>query len=82
MTRAQTGGVTGLCLDPHDLALAKYFARREKDIEFTRQMVAHGILEEPRLMKLLATMTVSPEERTRIGAHIAKDFARAKASAE
>ena len=70
----ETGGVTGLCLDPHDLALAKYFARREKDMEFTKQMVAHGILDEAKLIKLLATMPVSPEVRTRIASNIAKDF--------
>jgi hypothetical protein len=31
-----TQGVRGLCLDPHDLAIAKYVARRGKDIAFTR----------------------------------------------
>ena len=33
-----TDGVRGLCLDPHDLAIAKYVARREKDIVFTREL--------------------------------------------
>ena len=31
-----TEGVRGLCLDPHDLAIAKYVACREKDVIFTR----------------------------------------------
>src|SRR5665213_3059494 len=31
-----TDGVAALCLDPHDLAIAKYCAGREKDILFTR----------------------------------------------
>jgi hypothetical protein len=31
-----TEGVRGLCLDPHDLAIVKYAARREKDLVFTR----------------------------------------------
>jgi hypothetical protein len=29
-----TGGVKGLCLEPHDLAIAKYAASREKDFVF------------------------------------------------
>ena len=33
-----TGGVAGLCLDPHDLAIAKYAAGREKDAVFTREL--------------------------------------------
>jgi hypothetical protein len=37
-----TQGVSGLCLDPHDLAIAKYVARREKDIVFTRALAARG----------------------------------------
>jgi len=31
--------VVGLCLDPHDLAIAKYVAGREKDLEFNRELV-------------------------------------------
>src|SRR5688572_7094832 len=31
-----TGGIKGLCLETHDLAIAKYVARREKDIAFNR----------------------------------------------
>ena len=34
-----TDGVRGLCLDPHDLAIAKYVARREKDLIFTRDLL-------------------------------------------
>jgi hypothetical protein len=37
-----TDGVLGLCLDPHDLAIAKYVAAREKDVQFNRQLVSHG----------------------------------------
>ena len=39
-----TQGVSGLCLDPHDLAIAKYVARREKDIVFTRALAARGMV--------------------------------------
>jgi hypothetical protein len=39
-----TEGVRGLCLDPHDLAIAKYVAHRDKDIIFTRELAKRGIV--------------------------------------
>jgi hypothetical protein len=70
-----TEGVQGLCLDPHDLAISKYAARREKDIVFTRELADRGIVSEDRLLALLDQTSVSEEVRRRIRAHIAGDFA-------
>jgi hypothetical protein len=70
-----TEGVRGLCLDPHDLAIAKYVARREKDIVFTRELAKRGIVSRDRLLALLDQTPVSDEMRQRISAHIARDFA-------
>src|SRR5271165_5053254 len=47
-----TGGVTGLCLDPHDLAIAKYAACREKDVVFTRELASRKIVSHDRLLAL------------------------------
>ncbi|MDP8985871.1 MAG: hypothetical protein M3N97_12735 [Pseudomonadota bacterium] len=69
-----TEGVQGLCLDPHDLAIAKYVARRAKDIVFTRELAKRGIVSRERLLALLDETPVSREARGRIHAHIAKDF--------
>jgi hypothetical protein len=69
-----TEGVLGLCLDPHDLAIAKYVARREKDIVFTRELAKRGIVSRDRLLALLDQTPVSAEVRGRIQTHIAKDF--------
>jgi len=69
-----TEGVRGLCLDPHDLAIAKYVARREKDIVFTRELAKRGIVSRDRLLALLDQTPVSDEMRQRISAHIARDF--------
>jgi hypothetical protein len=44
-----TEGVLGLCLDPHDLAIAKYVARREKDVVFNGELARRGIVDEGRL---------------------------------
>jgi hypothetical protein len=54
-----TEGVRGLCLDPHDLAIAKYVARREKDIVFTRELAKRGIVSCDRLLELLDQTPVS-----------------------
>jgi hypothetical protein len=69
-----TLGVTGLCLDPHDLAIAKYVARREKDIVFTRALAARGIVQKPQLLTLLAKTPVDAESRERIRGFIESDF--------
>ena len=70
----ETEGVQGLCLDPHDLAIAKYVARREKDMIFTRELAKRGIVSRDRLLALLDLTAVSEEVRGRIHTHIAKDF--------
>jgi hypothetical protein len=71
-----TDGVSGLCLDPHDLAIAKYVARREKDVEFTRELARRGITHRKRLLTLLDQTPVTEQIRDRIRADIAADFAR------
>jgi hypothetical protein len=38
-----TGGGTGLCLDPNDLAISKLVASREKDLEYLRLLFAQGL---------------------------------------
>jgi hypothetical protein len=70
-----TEGVSGLCLDPHDLAIAKYVAGREKDVLFTRELAGRGIVSNDRLLVLVEQTPVSEEIRRRIRAHIARDFA-------
>jgi hypothetical protein len=69
-----TDGVVGLCLDPHDLAIAKYVARREKDSIFTRELAARAIVSKDRLLALLDQTPVSEEIREEILRHIAGDF--------
>jgi len=74
MPPGDTEGVMGLCLDPHDLAIAKYVARREKDIVFTRELARQGLVFRDRLLALLDQTPVAAELRERIRADIAKDF--------
>lgn len=56
-----TNGVTGLCLDPHDLFISKLAAWRDKDIEFVKAMIAHDMVDKGRLLAL-ATKVPNPED--------------------
>ena len=71
-----TEGVKGLCLDPHDLAIAKYASRRDKDVAFTRELARRGIVDRERLLELLEQTAVSAEVRERIRGDIGNDFRR------
>jgi len=69
-----TDGVKGLCLDPHDLVIAKYIARREKDLIFIRELARRGLVTRKRVLALLHETPVSETERQRIRNDIARDF--------
>src|SRR5215831_10230825 len=71
-----TEGVRGLCLDPHDLAIAKYVARRDKDLAFNRALAQRKIVRRQRLLALLEKTRVTEPVRARIRGDIDQDFAR------
>ena len=61
---ANTGGHAGLCLEVHDLAISKYVAGREKDLEFTRELARHGMTDRKTLLaRLAATKLDAPLAR-------------------
>jgi len=70
-----TEGVAGLCLDPHDLAISKYVARRDKDLMFTRELARRGVTSRKPLLALLEQTPVDEATRERIRADIENDFA-------
>lgn len=74
LPQGDTEGVTGLCLDPHDLAIAKYVAHRDKDIAFTRELARRGLVSRNRLFTLLDQTAVAADVRQRIRADIVSDF--------
>ena len=51
-----TGGVTALCLEPHDLWLSKAVANRPKDREFCTALVARGLVDVRTLRARCARM--------------------------
>jgi hypothetical protein len=61
-------------LDPHDLAIAKYVAGRDKDLVFTRELATRGLVAQDRLKALLDETPVSKEVRDRIRNQMSRDF--------
>ena len=70
-----TAGVAGLCLDAHDLAIAKYVAGREKDLAFTAALARHGLVGRKKLLDRLAQTDIPPALRTLARGRIGRDFA-------
>lgn len=62
---ANTRGVTGLCLEPHDLCVAKLLAGRPKDIEYVRALLDHHIVSAELLIQRLSGVDAADDERRR-----------------
>jgi hypothetical protein len=71
----ETEGVTGMCLDPHDLAIAKYVAGRDKDRIFTGELARRGIVDRERLLSLLQATPLDDKILDHVRDCIARDFA-------
>ena len=69
--------VRGWCLEVHDLAIAKYAAGRDKDLEFTAALARHGMVNRELLEQRLATTPVDPRVKSLMSQRIQRDFARA-----
>jgi len=74
VSNANTAGVEGLCLEVHDLAISKYVAGREKDLEFTRELARHGMTQRVLLLDRLARTPLSAAQRRLIQGSIKRDF--------
>lgn len=75
-----TAGVTGWCLDPHDLGVAKLVAGRPHDLEFCRALLRAQLLEPETLAARLAATELRDDERAvivdRLGALVRGTTAR------
>ena len=69
-----TGGVTGLCLEPHDLLISKYCAGRTKDLEFTRAVIGLGMVTKKLLLERLACTDIGESLRQVVEGRINRDF--------
>lgn len=58
--------VTGWCMEPHDLVLAKCAAGRERDWEFAREAIAHGLVEPEELLRRTADLPLDDGHRAQV----------------
>jgi hypothetical protein len=63
----------GLCLEPHDLVVSKYVAGREKDRDYARAALRHGLVGRTTLLERLAVTPIESEQRARLRAQIEAD---------
>ena len=56
--------VRGWCLEAHDLAIAKYAAGREKDLEFTAALARYSMVARDVLEQRLAATPLAPVHGT------------------
>lgn len=74
LPEGDTEGIRALCLEPHDLAIAKYAARREKDLTFTHELARMRLVEKDSLLALVDLTAVPDDVKRRIRADIERDF--------
>ncbi len=69
-----TGGVEGLCLEVHDLAISKYVAGREKDLAFTATLARSRLTRKRALLERLAQTALAAPLRKLVKGRIERDF--------
>jgi hypothetical protein len=65
-----TGGVTGWCLEPHDVCVSKLLAGRPKDTEFCRALIWTRIVEPATLLDRFEDTDATSREKERASAFI------------
>jgi hypothetical protein len=65
---------TGWCLEPHDLALAKYVAGRVKDRDFTRALARAGLLRQEVRWDRLPALPLDAARAGLVAGRIRADF--------
>src|ERR1700722_6292452 len=61
-----TNGVTGLCVEPHDLCASKLLAGRDKDLKYVGSLLRSGHVKVEVLIERLQTTDATADEFERI----------------
>ena len=69
-----TNGITGLCLEVHDLAISKLVANRPKDKAFVSTLVYHDMISHSTMLQRLSETDLTDPERSRINLRIDSMF--------
>lgn len=67
-------GARGLCLEVHDLLVAKTLAGRDKDIDFLQEAAKHRMADPEILLHRLETVEIAPEIQRQARAAIERAF--------
>jgi hypothetical protein len=70
-----TNGVTGYCLEVHDLSISKLVAARPKDLEFVQELVRHKMIQKMTLLHRLGQTDLRKSIRSNIRTQIKSLFA-------
>jgi hypothetical protein len=74
----QTGGVTGWCLELHDLAASKLAAGRQKDFDYVRALLSDRLIKPGILKERLGTLPVTSSALQQIRTVVSKILAQAR----
>ncbi|MCP3880492.1 MAG: hypothetical protein GY701_19195 [Sulfitobacter sp.] len=74
MENENTGGMVDWYLEVHDLLISKYVAGREKDLAFSRIIVAAGLADGRILAERLDRTELAAELRVLVVQRIKTDF--------
>jgi hypothetical protein len=61
-----TRGVTGWCMEPHDLVVAKLAAGRDRDVEYARAAIHAGIVDADLLRERVTMLDTNDEHRDHV----------------
>ena len=73
----KTDGATGWCLEVHDIAVAKYFANREKDRRYLRDFWRHGLINADTLGRRIRDTPLNEADQERMLSAASRDRALA-----
>lgn len=73
-----TNGAKGLCLDPHDMAISKYIAGRDKDLQLLEALVGLGQLDKQTLLERLDETPADEPRRAAARGRIERHFGAAR----
>ena len=74
VSNQNTALARGWCLEVHDLAIARYSAGREKDLDCTATLARHGLVRMDVLLGRLTVTRLDDDLRARISAQIERQF--------
>ena len=73
IVNANTNGITGWCLEVHDIAVAKYAAGRKKDHRYITVLWTKGMIQLKTMLTRLDTTPLDPVRKTQLLARVRSD---------